>query len=194
MDFSLFYNLLFEMPRAISDNVDLRDSSSRISEIEEMAPEGFIDQEPFDYFTLNKINIQVFNIGHSSKLVEFVFVRSDNDKIIAVFSGERTSDGGVETEFIETRRGEYKGSLMGLIYSKFLLNHFKYIMSDSMLSGKGQRFWMNNFVNWKRKGLNIVAYNIMDKTIYPVKNTDELQTYIGKSDRDAEYRFVLKKK
>jgi len=185
--------LLLEMPISL-DGKDFREGAPRIPEVDELMEDTFA--EPIDSFNIKKLAINVFDIGKpGGKLHEYVFRRMDDDATIAVYSGIERGDGGIETGYIETLRGVFKGgSLMGIIYSKWLLTQYTYIISDNMLSGAGFAFWYRNFDVWKKLGFKTSIADLHTDKEIPLQNKDQLEEYMGKQEIYGYYRFKVTRK
>ncbi len=191
--------LLMEMPLALGGR-DMRggDSSahnvSRIGELEQFMQDTF--PEPMDSFTVKGLDLNVFEVTKpTGKLHEYAFVRMEDDVIVANYAGTQTKDGGIETEYIETRKGAMVGaSLMAEIYKAFLLKRYKYILSDDTLSAWGFNFWFRNFDDWVKAGYKVYVVDLNAGTQTPLRYKEELHDYLGKSDLDEYYRYKLSKK
>ena len=185
--FKTFYKttILLEMPEAMGEK-NFRKDINRIQEVDDLIGDDPLP-DPVDFFVVNNIPINVFELFKPKNgFHEYVFKRADNDKTIAVYDGTEYK-GGIETAFVQTAKGEYKGSLMTLIYKKFLLERYKFVISDDKLSSHGFNFWYRNYDNFKRDGYTFSIWDMRDSVEYPLKNKDELQEYMN----HPNYRFKI---
>lgn len=121
----------------------------------------------------------------------------DDGEVVAFYSGLIERKNKIVTSMTMTRAGYVKGkSLMGEIYTEFLLKHYDSVVSDSALTEKGFNFWKNNFSNFIKKGfkVNLVEYSMHTNEfvfIENLKSIKDLQEFYTAGS--SNYRFEVSK-
>lgn len=194
MEFSRLFSLLTEAPLMIGNDTDFRTNGEwkRLEEIEHMYPDKNYPNFQ-EKIRLHGNEYEVYVISWGRKLREYVFVDS-NKTPVAVYSGE-TINNGIETDYVETKKGAAPGkSFLLEIYLNFLLKNYKFVMSDSLLTHKAFAFWKNNFDEFIKNNYVIAVYDISTNTSYKITNKNKLDEYWGASDTLANYRFLVRHK
>jgi hypothetical protein len=90
------------------------------------------------------------------------------------------------------RRGYWRG-MAGRIYDEYLLNQYKFIMSDNSHTMAGFNLYRSLMNKVYYPNLQISVTDITTDEEFAVKDVIELEKYFGDSTIFMKYRFVVKK-
>lgn len=86
----------------------------------------------------------------------------------------------------------FKGLIFKVFFDYFLEN-FKFIMSGTVHSNKGERFWQKIVDKSLSLGYTVTVINAISNKSSKINNVNELLDYYGEDNKFEQYRFKIEK-
>lgn len=86
----------------------------------------------------------------------------------------------------------FKGLIFKVFFDYFL-EKFDFVMSGTVHSNKGERFWQRIVDKGLRLGYNVSVIDVVSKETVKINNTSELMDYYGDDLKFEKYRFRIEK-
>ena len=188
-DFKQFYyKMLLESPKRGGEFIPMESETENARIIYNNIIENSTNYK-LVYTTKDGTPIDIWEEVDGNDYTIYFVPKNGDDFIYGYVTYELFDDGGIETTSVYNRP-IYHG-LAQLVYNKYLIPTYRYVMSNSIHSNDGRKFW-EKLVMWNIGSRKIEIWdNINQKPIQNVRKLSELVNYYGNSDDFENLRIKI---